>query len=90
MVEANWQNKQSNGADLYTFKGKIDKSKLVSWSIYKLQWFTKDALEAFKRIGPTNIICIDAQDLYFILDEKISLIDAIKQKARKAVETGGI
>lgn len=91
LVEAKWHNKQIDGAELYAFKGKIDGK--ASWSrglFISYSGFTENALDAFSRLGPTNIICMDAQDLYFILDGKISLIEVIKQKARKAAETGKI
>jgi len=89
LIEARWQNKQVGNADLLILRGKVEGK--ASWSrglFISYNGFSKDGLEAFSKVGATNIICMDGQDLFFILDGKISLIEAIDLKARRAAETG--
>ena len=35
----------------------------------------------------TNLICIDGLDLHEVLSRKVSLIDALEEKSRRAAET---
>ncbi|MBA7702727.1 hypothetical protein ES703_111497 [subsurface metagenome] len=49
--------------------------------------FSQDGLDAFSRGKPTNIICIDGFDLSCILQNKISLSNALEKKVRRAAET---
>lgn len=89
LIEAKWQNKPVGNADLLIFRGKVEGK--ASWSrglFISYNGFSKDGLEAFSKVGATNIICMDGQDLYFILEGKISLNEAIELKARRAAETG--
>jgi hypothetical protein len=89
LIEAKWQNKSVGNADLLIFRGKVEGK--ASWSrglFISYNGFSKDGLEAFSKVGATNIICMDGQDLYFILEGKISLNEAIELKARRAAETG--
>jgi len=87
LVEAKWQAKATSESDLLVFKGKVDGK--ASWArgiFISFSGFTKESLEAFARGKSTNIIGIDGQDIFFILEGKLSLIEAIKRKARRAAE----
>jgi hypothetical protein len=67
LIEAKWQNKPVGNADLLIFRGKVEGK--ASWSrglFISYNGFSKDGLEAFSKVGATNIICMDGQDLYFI------------------------
>lgn len=89
LIEAKWQNKPTPKADLQIFRGKVEGKATWSRGLFiSYNGYSKDGLEAFSKVGATNIICIDGQDLYFILDGKISLNEAIELKARWAAETG--
>lgn len=48
---------------------------------------TQDGLEAFNRGSQTNIICVDGLDLYEVLSRRVSLIEVLEEKARRAAET---
>ena len=52
--------------------------------------FSPDGLDAFSRGRSTNIIGMTAGDLNCVLEGRISLVDLIKWKARRAAETGEI
>lgn len=89
LVEAKWQAKPTAQNDLLIFRGKVEaKSTWARGLFVSNSGFTEDGLTAFSQGKATNIIGMDGQDLYFVLNGEISLIDAINQKARRAVETG--
>jgi hypothetical protein len=50
--------------------------------------FSTDGLAAFARGRPTNIIGMTGQDIFFIVEGHLSLVEAINRKARRAAETG--
>jgi hypothetical protein len=50
--------------------------------------FSQDGLTAFSRGRSTNIIGMTGQDIFFILEGAMSLVDVINRKARHAAETG--
>jgi hypothetical protein len=88
LVEAKWHGPQIGFADLMTFSGKV--AGKASWSrglFVSNSGFTADGLEAFSRGRQTNLICVDGLDLYEVLSRKVSLIDVLEEKARRAAET---
>lgn len=88
LLEAKWQAKQSGQSELLIFNGKVEgKSTWARGIFISYIGFTKEGLEAFTRGKRTSIIGMDGQDIYFILEGKLSLIEAIRRKARRAVET---
>ena len=88
-MEAKWQAKPTAQNDLLIFRGKVEaKSTWARGLLICNSGFAEDGLTAFSQGKATNIIGMDGQDLYFVLNGEISLIDAINQKARRAVETG--
>lgn len=89
LLEAKWQNDPIRESDLLIFNGKV--SGKATWArglFISYNSFSHDALEAFSRGKATNIIGMTSLDLFFILDDKISLTEAIRKKARWAAETG--
>jgi len=88
LVEAKWHGPQIGFADLMTFSGKV--SGKAAWSrglFVSNSGFTAEGLEAFSRGRQTNLICADGLDLYEVLSRKVSLIDVLEEKARRAAET---
>lgn len=88
LVEAKWHGPQIGFADLMTFSGKV--SGKASWArglFVSNSGFTADGLEAFARGRQTNLICVDGLDLYEVLSRRVSLVDALEAKARRAAET---
>ncbi len=91
LIEAKWQSTPIGLSDLLVFRGKVEGK--ATWSrgiLISMSGFTEDGLTAFSHGRPTNIITINGQDIYFILEGKMRLDDAIRLKARKAAETGEI
>lgn len=91
MVEAKWQNTPVGLSDLLVFRGKVEGKATWSRGIFiSINGFTDEGLTAFSHGRPTNIIAINGQDIYFILEGKMRLDDVIRLKARRAAETGEI
>ncbi|WP_234844451.1 restriction endonuclease [Sinorhizobium meliloti] len=88
LVEAKWHGPQIGFADLMTFSGKVaGKASWLRGLFVSNSGFTVDGLEAFSRGRQTNLICADGLDLYEVLSRKVSLIDVLEEKARRAAET---
>jgi hypothetical protein len=88
LVEAKWHGPQIGFADLMTFSGKV--AGKASWSrglLVSNSGFTAEGLDAFSRGRQTNLICVDGLDLYEVLSRKVSLVDVLDEKARRAAET---
>jgi hypothetical protein len=88
LVEAKWHGPQIGFADLATFSTKVGGK--ASWSrglFVSNSGFTDEGLEAFSRGRQTNLICANGLDLYEVLSRKVSLIEVLEAKERRAAET---
>lgn len=89
LVEAKWHGHQISHADLLVFHGKVDSKARWSRGLFiSYSGFTEDGLTAFSKGRSTNIIGMDSQDIYFILNGEMPLAEVITLKARRAAETG--
>lgn len=89
LVEAKWQKSPTSQNDLLVFRGKVESKSTWARGVFiSYSGFSPDGLQAFGRGRSTNIIGMNGQDIYFILDGKISLPEAISRKVRRAAETG--
>jgi len=85
LVEAKWQQAQSNAAALHAFQGKLEagpgwtRGLFVSYS-----GFTLEALEAFVS---RRVILMDGFDLHEILDRGLSVRAVLSEKVRRFSET---
>ncbi|NTG25535.1 hypothetical protein G6L08_00090 [Agrobacterium rhizogenes] len=87
LLEAKWQNAPSDAADLHVFQGKIgEKSDWSRGLFVSYAGFSADGLIAFGRAK--RIICMDGLDMHEALTRGISLDKLLRDKARKAAETG--
>jgi hypothetical protein len=87
LLEAKWQNDQTGAADLHTFEGKLGEK--ASWSrglFVSNSGFSKDGLHAFGR--GKRLICMDGFDLSEILRLRLSFVEVVDAKVRRAAETG--
>lgn len=87
LLEAKWQNAPTGAADLHTFEGKL--SQKASWSrglFLSNSGFSQDGLEAFGK--GKRIVCMDGFDLSEMLRRKLSVVDVLEAKVRRAAETG--
>jgi hypothetical protein len=87
LLEAKWENDLTAAPDLHTFEGKLGQK--ASWSrgvFISISGFSEDGLIAFGR--GKRLVCMDGQDLSEILMRKLSVIDVLAAKVRRAAETG--
>lgn len=88
LAEAKWHGPLIGFADLMTFSGKIGGKAAWSRGLFvSNSGFTADGLEAFVRGRQTNLICVDGLDLYEVLAGRVSLVDVLREKDRRAAET---
>ncbi|WP_207515378.1 hypothetical protein [Longitalea luteola] len=87
LLEAKWHSLPTPQSDLLVFNSKVEgKSTWARGIFISYTGFSADGLIAFRHGKRTSIIGMDGNDLLLILDGHISLDDAIKLKAMKAVE----
>lgn len=87
LLEAKYRNCQANESDLNNFRGKVEGKAIWARGLFiSYAGFTQQGLEAFMVGKRANIIGMDGQDLYFILEGRMSLVEAIRLKARRAAE----
>lgn len=87
LLEAKWQNAPIGAADLHTFEGKLGQK--ASWSrglFVSISGFSEEGLVAFGR--GKSLICMDGFDLSEMLKRRLSLVDVLAAKVRRAAETG--
>ncbi|MBU4261965.1 MAG: restriction endonuclease [Proteobacteria bacterium] len=87
LLEAKWQNAQTGVGDLHTFEGKLGQK--ASWTrglFVSNSGFSSDGLQAFGR--GKRLICMDGYDLSEMLRMKLSFVDVMDAKIRRAAETG--
>lgn len=91
LIEAKYHATPVGQSDLLIFKSKVEGKATWSRGIFiSISSFTEDGLTAFSRGRPTNLITFSGQDLFFIVDGRMSLDQAIRLKARRAAETGEV
>ena len=88
ILVAKWQPEKSDENALLIFNTKVESRSTWARGIFISEaGFSKDGLTLFAQGKRTSIIGMDGQDLQLVLEGKISLREAIKRKARRAVET---
>ncbi len=88
LVEAKWEAGLIGQKELLVFSGKVGgKSQWSRGLLISYSGFSSDGLEAFSRGKPTNIVCMDAFDLYCILEGKLTFPYVLERKVRRAAET---
>ena len=88
LVEAKWQGGLTGQSDLLTFSGKV--SGKATWSrgvFISNSGFSEEGLKAFGTGRQTNIVCVDGLDLHGIVHHRLSLIEVLEEKLRRAAET---
>jgi hypothetical protein len=87
LLEAKWQNPPIGVADLHTFQGKIQEK--AAWSrglLVSISGFSEEGLIAFGR--GKSLICMDGSDLSEMLRRRLSVVEILAAKVRRAAETG--
>lgn len=87
LLEAKWQAPAIGAADLRSFNGKVEDKAAWSRGLFVSEsGFTEDGLAAFGR--GKRVVCMDALDLYEMLDRSLAFSDVMARKARRLAESG--
>lgn len=87
LLEAKWQAAPVDAATLRAFAGKVgDKATWSRGLFVSESGFSAEGLEAFGR--GQSVVCVDGLDLYETLSRRLSLVDVLAKKVRRAAETG--
>lgn len=87
LLEAKWQNAPTGAADLHTFEGKLSQKAFWSRGLFlSNSGFSCEGLQAFGK--GKRIVCMDGFDLSEMLRLKLSVVDVLEAKIRRAAETG--
>lgn len=87
LLEAKWQGEKTGNRDLAAFNDQV--ASRAAWSrglFVSYAGFSEEGLDAFARGRSTRLICMDAFDLFHVLSGALDLRDALREKARLAVE----
>lgn len=87
LLEAKWQNKPVDAANLRSFNGKVeDKARWSRGLFVSYSGFSEDGLIAYGK--GKSLVCMDGFDLSEMLQKKLSLTEVLSKKVRRAAETG--
>lgn len=91
LVEAKWQSTPVGQAALLAFQGKVGGKATWSRGLFiSVAGFSEDGLDAFAHGRRCNLVAMNGQDLYLILEGEMPLPDVLRLKTRRAAETGEI
>lgn len=89
IVEVRWRKKQPSLQDLIAFKGKVDrKIESTRGIVLSVNGFRVEDVQRLREAGSANLILFDGYDLTLILENRVSLIDALQAKVDKAAQEG--
>jgi hypothetical protein len=89
LVEARWRKSAPIPADIVAFKGKVDRKLQSTRGLFVTMIKpSPEVLLEVTRSASSNIIVMDGEDLSLILEGRVSLVDAMELKIRKAAQEG--
>lgn len=87
MSEAKWHRKKMGQSELLVLRGKVEARAQWSRGLFvSISGFTGAGLKAFARGRPTNMICMDGEDIKAVLEIGLDLPEVLRLKARLAAE----
>lgn len=90
VVEARWRALPANAADLFVLRAKAEKSEWTRGLFISINGFSDLAADTFRTGRKANLIAMSGQDLMLILDQRWTLVDALREKLRHTGETGDV
>ena len=91
LLEARWRNEKTANRDLLTFSGKVGGKAQWSRGLFvSYMGFSEDGLHAFRQGRRTNLIGLDALDLYHVLSGNLNFREVLRRKVRRAAETNRV
>jgi hypothetical protein len=89
LIEAKWQVEPIVQGDLAVLDSRVSGHSQIGRGIFiTVGCFSADGITAHERLRPSAMIGIDGQDLYFVLENGLSLGEVLRCKLRWLVETG--
>lgn len=89
LVEAKWTKEPHPASSLYQFRGKVDGKLVGTQGLFiSMAGFSRDSVDALVAGKELNLILADGDDIRQIVDERISVRDALELKLRAAGESG--
>lgn len=89
IFEAKWQEKYISSDSLYTFAQKIEGKFYGRGFFFSINGYTDQSLLAVSHAKKMLMVLIDGQDLYSVLEERITFKEMIERKI-KAAQTKGL
>jgi hypothetical protein len=87
LLEAKWQKKESNLADLRDLDGAVSSSLDNTLGLFvSINGFTKDALAGYIEGNRPRMICLDGGDLMLVLEGRIDLPELLLRKKEIAAQ----
>lgn len=89
LLEAKWHGPRLGAELLHAFQGKVGEKSTWSRGLFISEsGFTPVGLEAFGRCK--QVICMDGLDIHDMLERRLSLVDVLRRKVRRASESGRV
>jgi hypothetical protein len=89
LIEAKWQSEPIVQADLAVLDSRVSGHSPIGRGIFiTVGCFSPDGITAHERLGPSAMIGIDGQDLYFMMEHGLPVDEVLRRKVRWLVETG--
>lgn len=87
LLEAKWQSKKVDLADLRDLDGAVSSSLDNTLGLFvSINGFSDDAIAAYPQGSRPKMICMDGQDITFVSEGRIDLCDLLRRKRDIAVQ----
>lgn len=87
LVEARWRSAPTNTADMLVLRGKAEKSDWTRGLFISINGFSDLTNQTLEIGRKANLIAMSGQDLILILENRMTLFDALNAKLRHTGET---
>lgn len=89
IVECRWRDKVPTLGELGEIRVKVDrKIDSTRGLVVSMVGFDSKVLQRLCESGPSKLVLMDGSDLTLILEERVSLLDALKEKIDRATQEG--
>ncbi len=91
LLEARWRQGPSNAGDLLLFQGKVDQRLQNTLGLFiAVNGFAKDAAPGLRTGKQASIVLMSGEDIVYVLEDRIGLVDLLRRKIQVARTTGDI
>lgn len=89
LIEAKWTGDPHPASSLYQFKGKVDGKLVGTLGLFvSIGGFSADSVDALVAGKELNLVLADGDDMRSIVENEISVIEALERKFRAAGDAG--